>query len=114
MASKINGLESKPVRGTAPESAVQRRPNPPPAPPAAANGAAGSDVQLTGAARNLSTVAQSLFGKPAIDEARVANVKARLADGSYEIDPQRVADKLLRVQGDLARLSPLDKSSLLK
>jgi anti-sigma28 factor (negative regulator of flagellin synthesis) len=39
-------------------------------------------------------------------------VKQRLQDGGYEIDPQRVADKLLRMEGDLARLAPLEGNPL--
>jgi anti-sigma28 factor (negative regulator of flagellin synthesis) len=32
----------------------------------------------------------------------VAAVRQRLDDGSYQIDPQRIADKLLRMERDLA------------
>jgi anti-sigma28 factor (negative regulator of flagellin synthesis) len=45
-----------------------------------------------------------------VDEVRVAAVRQRLQDGSYEIDPQRIADRLLRLEADLARAAPFDPS----
>lgn len=107
VANKIDGVENKPVR-TASATAVQRRLDGSPG-SAAAKAAVANDVHLTGAARNLSALSQSLLNQPAVDEARVAAVKRRLEEGSYQIDPQRVADKLLRMEADLA---PLEKSPL--
>jgi negative regulator of flagellin synthesis FlgM len=108
VANKINGVEAKPAR-VAPAAAVGRRQD---GTAASAGKTAGDDVQLTGAARSLAGIEQSLRAQPAVDELRVAAVKERLQNGSYEIDPQRVADKLLRLEGDLARVAPLEKSLL--
>jgi negative regulator of flagellin synthesis FlgM len=108
--NKINGLETKPARIAA-TPAVGRRGGDTPAPSSAPAGS-DTDVQLTGAARGLAAIEQSLRAQPAIDETRVAAVKERLQKGSYEIDPQRVADKLLRMDSDLQRLAPLDKNPL--
>lgn len=107
VSNKINGLEPRPTRVT-PGSGVR-------ALAGAARGAGGertpaSDVQLTGAARNLAAIEESLRAMPAVDELRVASVKQRLQDGSYEIDPQRVADRLLRLEEDLARATPFERS----
>jgi negative regulator of flagellin synthesis FlgM len=106
--NKINGLETKPVR-VSPGSAVHRRQD---AAPDATPRQGNSELQLTGAGRQLAALSQSLLEKPAIDEARVAAVKAKLDSGSYEIDPQRVADKLLRMESDLSSAAPLEKSPL--
>lgn len=106
VSNKITGLEPKPARVTA--SPAVRAPA-----GATANAgdtpASGDDVQLTGAARHLAAIEQSLRALPAVDELRVSAVKQRLQDGTYEIDPQRVADKLLRMERDLA---PIDRASL--
>jgi len=107
--NKINGLEPKPVR-VAPGSAVQTRQEPTPETTARQHG--NSDLELTGTGRQMATLSRSLLEKPAIDEARVAAVKAKLDSGAYEIDPQRVADKLLRMESDLSRVSPLENSLL--
>lgn len=108
--TKINGLETKPPR-IAPGSAVRLTPE-------TASGKGGeiaaesTDVHVTGAARNLAALEQSLRSLPAIDELRVAAVKQRLQEGRYEIDPQRVADRLLRLDSDLANASPVDAAKL--
>lgn len=110
MANKISVVEPKLAR-VAPGAAVRALPGG--ATPADSdNPAARSDVHLTGAARNLAALEQSLRALPAVDELRVTAVKQRLQDGSYEIDPQRVADRLLRLEGDLARALPFDGSPL--
>lgn len=110
MASKIDLLETKPTRITS-SSAVRANPG-------ASSGAGGKpqsgspDVHLSGGARNLAAIEQSLRALPAVDELRVAAVKQRLAEGSYEIDPQRIADRLLRLDSDLSRAAPLESKTL--
>ena len=105
MANKLNGLENRPVRvaagsavakAGADRAATQERPP----------GAVASDVQITGIARGLAALEQKLRDAPAIDEARVAAVRQKLDDGSYQVDPQRVADKLLRMERELADGKP--------
>jgi negative regulator of flagellin synthesis FlgM len=109
VTSKINGLETKPARIAA-APAVARRGGESPA-PSSAPADSGTDVQLTGTARGLAAIEQSLRAQPAIDETRVAAVKERLQKGSYEVDAQRVADKLLRLDSDLQR-APLENNPL--
>lgn len=102
--NKINGLEPRPAR-VAPVSTVRA---PAGAPGSGSDQAPGGDVRLTHAARNLAAIEESLRALPAVDELRVSAVKQRLQDGSYDIDPQRIADRLLRLEGDLARAAPFD------
>jgi len=104
--NKINGLEPRAAR-VAPTTAVR--------PAAGSASGAGNDspgnaadVRLTHAARNLSAIEESLRNAPAVDELRVSAVKQRLQDGSFEVDPQRIADRLLRLEQDLARTAPFD------
>jgi negative regulator of flagellin synthesis FlgM len=109
--SKINGLETKPAR-IAPAAAVSRRAGEVAPEITVARSEDDADVQLTGAARSLAALEQSVRNLPAVDELRVAAVKERLESGSYEIDPQRVADRLLRLESDLQRAAPLERSPL--
>lgn len=104
--NKINGLEPRPAR-VSPATAVR------PAAGAAAdmgNDQSGrsADVRLTSAARNLAAIEESLRNSPAVDDLRVAAVKHRLEDGTFGIDPQRIADRLLRLEHDLSGAAPLD------
>ena len=110
MPSRISGVDTKTVR-IAPGSAVPKR-NDPSAAETGGGNAAGVDVQITGAARGLAAIEQSLRDLPAIDEARVAAVRARLDDGSYRVDPQKVADRLLNLEQDLGRASPVEANLL--
>ena len=95
----------------APGSAVQKRTDPATTEPGGDN-AAGVDVQITGAARGLAAIEQALRDLPAIDEARVAAVRARLDAGSYRVDPQKIADRLLSLEHDLGRASPVEANLL--
>jgi negative regulator of flagellin synthesis FlgM len=69
-------------------------------------------VQLTGTARSLASIEQGLQALPAIDEQRVAAVRQRLERGEYKVDPQRVADRMLHLESDLARGNPLNRNPL--
>ena len=110
VANKVNAPELKAGR-VAPAAPVQRRLESG-APDTGRPSAEDSDVHLTGAARNLAVAEQMLRALPAIDELRVAAVRERLQGGQYEIDSQRVADRLLRMEGDLLRAAPLDRNPL--
>jgi negative regulator of flagellin synthesis FlgM len=110
VSTKVNGVDSKPVR-VASAGAVHKRFEQS-AGKAGSSAAAESDVHLTGASRNLAAVEQSLRELPAVDEARVSAVRQRLADGDYKVDPQRVADRMLSLERDLGRAAPFEDSLL--
>jgi negative regulator of flagellin synthesis FlgM len=102
VATKIGGFDSGPVQVSTGRT-VKRAGD---SDSAAKSGGAvsTSDTQITDSARTLAALEQTVRDLPAIDEARVQQIAARLADGSYEIDSGRVADKLLRSEQDLAAL----------
>ncbi|MGB5211131.1 MAG: flagellar biosynthesis anti-sigma factor FlgM [Gammaproteobacteria bacterium] len=62
---------------------------------------AGERVELTASAQSLRKLEAQLAAKSEVDEKRVAEVKTRIAEGRFDIDPRRVADKLLRTEKDL-------------
>jgi negative regulator of flagellin synthesis FlgM len=100
--NRIDGNEIRPVRVTA-GTAVRKSGDD-------ATGKAGSghapaqDVHITSTARTLAALEQAVLDLPAIDEQRVAAVRERLASGGYSVDPQRIADGLLRMEGALWEL----------
>jgi negative regulator of flagellin synthesis FlgM len=110
VASKISGMDAKPVRAAQGVGAIRRHDQAPGQQSATA--AQSDNVSLTGASRDLASIQQSLMSMPAVDEARVANVKRRLESGQYRVDAQRVADRLLHLESDLARRSPVERSAL--
>jgi negative regulator of flagellin synthesis FlgM len=100
MSTKINGLEVRTIRvgSSASVSATGKRGAEQSAPGAQPRDA---DVLITGAARSLAALEARVRDLPAIDAARVADVQKRLDEGRYQVDPQRIADRLLRLEDDL-------------
>lgn len=67
--------------------------------PAADEGA--DAVTLTSAAKTLSAAQGESQAKP-MDEARVAAIRAAIAEGRYQIDNQRLARRILEFEGAFA------------
>ena len=61
--------------------------------------AASSDsVNLTGTASQLRSLEQQLASLPVVDVQRVDSVKREISNGSFEIDPPRIADKMIQME----------------
>ena len=99
VTTKIDGLNNRPVQvGT--DKAVSRT----------RDGAAGSTesagksanpVQITDQARKLAALEQTVNSVPVVNEAKVARIRQAIEDGSYQVVPERIADKLLRMDREL-------------
>ena len=61
-------------------------------------GARGDQVSLTRTAEELLALETRLQELPGVDEARVAELRDAVREGSYRIDPLDIADKLLRAE----------------
>jgi negative regulator of flagellin synthesis FlgM len=103
---KIDGFENRPVQvGT--DRAVQRKGLETEAEGAPKTSIGGADtVSITGSARQLAALEQALKEQPAVDEARVARLRAAIESGSYQVDASRIADKLLRLEEQLTKATP--------
>jgi negative regulator of flagellin synthesis FlgM len=103
VSSKIGGFDSGPVQVSTGRTVKRAGVS-----DSAANSSSPSstsDTQITDSARTLAALEQTVRDLPAIDEAHVQQVTARLADGSYQLDSGRIADKLLRSEQELADLN---------
>lgn len=64
----------------------------------------GSDkVSLTKTAARLKDIEQKLSGQPPVDTQRVNEMKTALANGSYNVDAEKVADKMMNFEASLEK-----------
>lgn len=59
------------------------------------NAKSGESVQLSREAQQLQNIGEKLQDQPIVNKERVAQLKQAIADGSYQVDTKRVAQKLL-------------------
>ncbi len=58
-------------------------------------------VNLTDAAQQLKKLEASLASVPVVDAQRVESIRQAIANGSYEINPERVAEQMLAFESAL-------------
>jgi negative regulator of flagellin synthesis FlgM len=97
---KVSDYQNRPVQAGA-EKSVSRAGDASQAPAEAAIAAA-SPVQITGQARQLAALEHAVQSLPVVNEARVAEIRSAIDDGRYQINPERIADKLLRTEQELS------------
>lgn len=102
MSVDFNGIGPGQVntqRTTADKSASAQ--NTQPASPEQAKGQAsdarGENVNLSSQAKNLKQLEQKLGDYPEMDDDRIEQIRAALADGSYKIDAEKLAQKMLEI-----------------
>ena len=60
---------------------------------------AGADrISLTGEARQLQELEAQLASQPVVDSQRVEAVRSAVEDGTFTIDPQRIAEKMMSLE----------------
>lgn len=107
MANKISGIDGRPVQvgGGAPVSRVRDTTD---GRKTETTGSQ-SNVDVSETARTLAALEDKISGLPAVSEARVEAVRRALEEGRYHVDAQRVADKIMRFEGDLLAAIPAHK-----
>jgi negative regulator of flagellin synthesis FlgM len=72
---------------------------------AAVSSKPGEGIHITDSAKQLAALEQAIRNVPDVDEARVNKTRLAIADGTYEVHPERIADKLTRIEQDLQKQS---------
>ena len=102
MTNKIGGYGNRPVQTGADKTVARERDAGTASQSADASKAAGP-VRITDQARQLAALEQAVQAAPVVNEARVAAVRSALDEGRYEVSPERIADKLLRMEQELLK-----------
>ena len=98
MAIEINGLPSPQLRGTS-QSSKTSSTQLADGKSSRSTATTGSDtVVLTDMATMLKEIEQSLAAIPVVDMARVNSVKQSLENGTFELDPVQVAERVIEFE----------------
>ena len=102
MTTKIDGLQNRHVQLGAEKKVPSTSDANSTAVPAQAPAAGASPVHITSQARQLGALEQALNDVPVVNEARVAAIRTAIEQGQYEVNAERIADKLLRTERELS------------
>ena len=58
-------------------------------------------VSLSQQSRDIEQLHQEMASKPAFDAAKVAAIKEAIANGSYRVDPEKLADNMMKFENEL-------------
>lgn len=100
MPSKINGLDPQ----SAPIGAGRAAQRPRDATTGPSSAAPSDAVRITGSAARLAALERSLQELPAVDEARVAQIRSAIEAGRYSVVPERIASRLVELEQALGAL----------
>jgi negative regulator of flagellin synthesis FlgM len=99
VTTKITGYQNPAVQVGADKSVSRAREGV--ATAAEGAGKSASPVRITDQARQLAALEQVVNTLPAVNGAKVAAIRSAIEDGSYQVAPERIADKLLRMDREL-------------
>jgi len=103
VTNKIGGYGNRPVQTGADKTVVRERDADTSASQSADASKAATPVRITDQARQLAALERAVHDAPVVNEARVAAVRTALEEGRYEVAPERIADKLLRMEQELQK-----------
>lgn len=107
MSSKIGGVDSTSTAALSTgRSNTQRSTDAASGGTQASGGSSGNseNVEISGGARNLASLEQAVKDMPAVNSAKVAQISAAIEQGTYTVNSQHIADRLMQMDKELGRL----------
>jgi negative regulator of flagellin synthesis FlgM len=101
MSIDINGISSPKVHGPTDDTQLKQPVEQQPAKPESGKSSTADTVSLSDNALQLGRLDSSIVAAPVVDTQRVEQIKQAISDGTYEIDPAKVADKLMQFESIL-------------
>jgi negative regulator of flagellin synthesis FlgM len=101
VTNKIGGYGNRPVQNGTGKSVSRERDAGTSASQSAEGAKAATPVKITDQARQLAALERAVNDAPVVNEGRVAAVRQAVEEGRYEVVPERIADKLLRMNQEL-------------
>ena len=99
MVNKIDGVSGqRPPAANPSQSARAERGE---ADRSSAPASTSEQLSLTSSAQLLKELSEAVAASPEVDKGRIEAIRQAIADGSYDVDAQRIADKLLRLEDQL-------------
>jgi negative regulator of flagellin synthesis FlgM len=105
VSSKISGIDGAQIASVGAGRPVQRSQD------AVSGGASGDtsndgsqNVQITGTARQLADLEQKVRDLPAVNAERVSQLRSAIEQGTYTVRPEQIANQLMSLERDLAKL----------
>ena len=105
MTDKINGYSTAepvaPIKGSNSNTVVADKSQGEASAAGASTSQTGDTVTLTNSARSLQKIEEAVAKAPVVDVSKVAAVKQAVDSGTYQINADRVADKMLQFESGL-------------
>lgn len=101
MSLEINGLPPSKVPSSTDETQLKQATEQPSSEQESGKSSTTDTVSLSDNAVQLGKLDNTVVSTPVVDTQRVEQVKQAIKDGTYEVDPAKVADKLMQFESIL-------------
>ncbi len=101
MSIDINGISPSKVHAPTDDSQLKQAVEQQPASTETGKSSTADTVSLSDNAKQLGKVDNTAISAPVVDTKRVEQVKQAISDGSFNIDAEKVADKLMKFESIL-------------
>lgn len=101
MSIDINGISSAKVHAPPDESQVKKQVEQQPANTETGKSSTADTVSISDNAAQLGKLGNTVDSTPVVDTQRVEQVKQAISNGTYEVDAEKIADKMMQFESIL-------------
>lgn len=101
MSIDINGITPAKVHGSVEDPKLERPTEQTPVQQESGKSSTADTLSISDSAQQLGKLKEAVASLPVVDTQRVEQMKQAIKNGSYEVDPAKVADKLMQFESIL-------------